>query len=84
MYYEMGKCERTDTRGIVEVDEHGRITKLTEKPTENETPSRLASVVFYVFSRETLNSLPEFLRYTSIHFCNLHMLIEVTTVKKFI
>ncbi|CBY18920.1 unnamed protein product [Oikopleura dioica] len=58
----MGKSEKIETRGIVELDINGRITNLIEKPTKDETQSRLASVVFYVFSRETLDSLPDFLR----------------------
>merc|ERR1712037_798430 len=62
MFYEMGKSERIETRGIVELDSNGRITKLIEKPAKDETQSRLASVVFYVLSRQTLNSLPDFLR----------------------
>ncbi|XP_063293094.1 uncharacterized protein LOC134578052 isoform X2 [Pelobates fuscus] len=62
IYYEMEDGECTSTRGIVEVcpDTH-RILHFFEKPQPGETTSRMASVVFYCFQKETLQTLPSFL-----------------------
>ena len=38
-----------------------RITKFFEKPHVSETTSRLASVVFYIFRRQTCSTLSEYL-----------------------
>ncbi|XP_073513490.1 uncharacterized protein [Phyllobates terribilis] len=62
IYYEMEEGESPSSRGIVEVcpDSH-RITRFFEKPPQGETLSRLASVVFYCFQRQTLPTLETFL-----------------------
>ncbi|XP_075696665.1 uncharacterized protein LOC142662337 [Rhinoderma darwinii] len=62
IYYEMEEGESPTSRGIVEVcpDSH-RITRFFEKPQRGETSSRLASVVFYCFQRQTLPTLETFL-----------------------
>ena len=57
----MDKSERSDSRGIIELDQTGKITKFWEKPAENETDSRLASVVFYCLRREVLPILDQYL-----------------------
>ncbi|XP_051895896.1 glucuronokinase with putative uridyl pyrophosphorylase isoform X2 [Pristis pectinata] len=62
IYYEMEEGEKTESRGIVEVCPHThRITKFYEKPSAGATESRLASVVFYCFQRQTLPTLGEYL-----------------------
>ena len=62
IYYEMESCEDTRTRGIVEVDDQtNRLLKFFEKPDENQTSSRLASVVFYCFRQETLKTVSAYL-----------------------
>ncbi|KAJ8034154.1 Glucuronokinase 1 [Holothuria leucospilota] len=62
IYYEMEDTESCTTRGIVEVcHTTNRITKFYEKPKEGDTASRLASVVFYCFRRETLPTIPQYL-----------------------
>ncbi|XP_069803268.1 uncharacterized protein [Dendropsophus ebraccatus] len=62
IYYEMEEGECPSSRGIVEVcpDSH-RITRFYEKPRPGETSSRMASVVFYCFQRQTLPTLQTFL-----------------------
>ncbi|XP_008306970.1 glucuronokinase with putative uridyl pyrophosphorylase [Cynoglossus semilaevis] len=62
IYYELEESEKSSSRGIVEVcpDTH-RITRFLEKPQEDVTSSRLASVVFYCIRRETLPCLSDFL-----------------------
>ncbi|XP_066462073.1 uncharacterized protein [Eleutherodactylus coqui] len=62
IYYEMEEGESSSTRGIVEVcpDSH-RITGFFEKPQQGETSSRMASVVFYCFQRQTIPTLETFL-----------------------
>ncbi|XP_053307343.1 uncharacterized protein LOC128469553 [Spea bombifrons] len=62
IYYEMEEGECTSSRGIVEVCPHShRITRFWEKPGPGETDSRMASVVFYCFRRESLPALRTFL-----------------------
>ncbi|XP_078585263.1 uncharacterized protein LOC144867260 [Branchiostoma floridae x Branchiostoma japonicum] len=62
IYYEMEPSERTESRGIVEVEKTtNRISRFLEKPAEDQTSSRLASVVFYCFRRKTLETIPQFL-----------------------
>ncbi|KAM8927621.1 uncharacterized protein RCH25_007855 [Pelodytes ibericus] len=62
IYYDMEEGECTSSRGIVEVcPETHRITHFFEKPQHGQTTSRLASVVFYCFQRETLQTLELFL-----------------------
>ncbi|XP_072886112.1 glucuronokinase with putative uridyl pyrophosphorylase isoform X2 [Hemitrygon akajei] len=62
IYYEMEEGEKTESRGIVEVCPHThRITKFYEKPSTDTTASRLASVVFYCFQKQTLPTLGEYL-----------------------
>ncbi|XP_071488373.1 uncharacterized protein [Diadema antillarum] len=62
IYYDMEPTENITSRGIVEVcPQTNRITKFLEKPREDETQSRLASVVFYCFRRETLPTIQTFL-----------------------
>ena len=62
IYYEMESYEDTRTRGIVEVDARtNRIVKFFEKPGLGQTHSRLASVVFYCFRRETLATVSSYL-----------------------
>ncbi|XP_069750899.1 glucuronokinase with putative uridyl pyrophosphorylase isoform X2 [Narcine bancroftii] len=64
IYYEMEEGEKTESRGIVEVCPHThRITKFSEKPSAGATASRLASVVFYCFQRQTLPTLGEYLKH---------------------
>ncbi|XP_040182063.1 probable glucuronokinase 2 isoform X2 [Rana temporaria] len=62
IYYELEDGECNSSRGIVEVcpDTH-RITQFLEKPKPGVTSSRLASVVFYCFRRQTLSTLETFL-----------------------
>ncbi|KAM9801194.1 glucuronokinase with putative uridyl pyrophosphorylase [Neosynchiropus ocellatus] len=62
IYYEMEEGEKSSSRGIVEVcaDTH-RITRFLEKPTEDLTSSRLASVVFYCLQKDSLSHLSGFL-----------------------
>ena len=56
IYYEMLKSERSDSRGIVELDpDTAKILKFFEKPDATQTSSRLASVVFYCLRKETLS-----------------------------
>ncbi|XP_076821348.1 uncharacterized protein LOC143468200 [Clavelina lepadiformis] len=63
IYYEMDPCEDEQTRGIVEVDcTTNRITKFFEKPKIGMTFSRLASVVFYCFRRETVPTVATYLQ----------------------
>eukprot|EP00927_Polykrikos_kofoidii_P042980 TRINITY_DN37037_c0_g2_i1.p1 TRINITY_DN37037_c0_g2~~TRINITY_DN37037_c0_g2_i1.p1 ORF type:complete len:645 (+),score=77.34 TRINITY_DN37037_c0_g2_i1:124-2058(+) len=67
VYYDMARSERTETRGIVEVEnESSRITSFFEKPAEGSgiTTSRLASVVFYMFRK---SSFPFLRRYLDEH-----------------
>lgn len=55
IYYEMDDKESQSSRGIVEICPFsGRILKFFEKPKENETESRNASVVFYCFRASSL------------------------------
>uniref|UniRef100_A0A671NRJ2 Glucuronokinase 1-like n=1 Tax=Sinocyclocheilus anshuiensis TaxID=1608454 RepID=A0A671NRJ2_9TELE len=62
IYYELESGEKSYTRGIVEVcpNTH-RVMRFFEKPQEGVTASRLASVVFYCLSRESLLYISEFL-----------------------
>eukprot|EP00041_Stephanoeca_diplocostata_P031207 m.966573 g.966573 ORF g.966573 m.966573 type:complete len:667 (+) comp23912_c0_seq54:101-2101(+) len=60
-YYEMDEDEDESTRGIIEVDSRTkRVTSFVEKPKKSD--SRLASIVFYVFRKESIPSLKTFLR----------------------
>ncbi|XP_075460392.1 uncharacterized protein LOC142497036 isoform X2 [Ascaphus truei] len=62
IYYKMEESESTSSRGIIKVcPDTDRITHFFEKPQPGTTTSRLASVVFYCFRRETLLTLEEFL-----------------------
>ena len=64
IYYEMENNEDASTRGIVEIDEseNGKITSLFEKPSDSSiTSSRLASVVFYCLTRDTLPRIDDYL-----------------------
>ncbi|MEQ2285357.1 hypothetical protein AMECASPLE_030851 [Ameca splendens] len=62
IYYELEEGERSSSRGIVEVcPETHRITRFLEKPEEERTTSRLASVVFYCIRGETLSYMSDFL-----------------------
>ena len=64
IYYEMENNEDASTRGIVEIDEleNGKITSLFEKPADSSiTSSRLASVVFYCLTRDTLPRIDDYL-----------------------
>jgi ADP-glucose pyrophosphorylase len=57
---EMGDQEKSSNRGIVRVDPSTkRITEFVEKPEASD--SRLASIVFYIFRKETLPVLKDFL-----------------------
>uniref|UniRef100_UPI0037E87E13 glucuronokinase with putative uridyl pyrophosphorylase isoform X2 n=1 Tax=Semicossyphus pulcher TaxID=241346 RepID=UPI0037E87E13 len=62
IYYELEESEKSSSRGIVEVcsDTH-KIIRFLEKPQDGLTASRLASVVFYCFQRDTLSYLSDFL-----------------------
>ncbi|TKS81467.1 hypothetical protein D9C73_015572 [Collichthys lucidus] len=62
IYYELEESEKSSSRGIVEVcpDTH-RISRFLEKPQEQLTDSRLASVVFYCIRKDTLSYLSDFL-----------------------
>ncbi|XP_031548705.1 uncharacterized protein LOC116286363 isoform X2 [Actinia tenebrosa] len=63
IYYEMHGMEQTETRGIVEVCPlTNRIERFLEKPKPDQTTSRLASVVFYCFQKETLSTLEIYLK----------------------
>lgn len=62
IYYEMHEKESTSTRGIVEIcPQTNRILRFLEKPTEVETCSRNASVVFYLFRSCTVSLVPQYL-----------------------
>ena len=62
IYYEMLKSERSDSRGIVELEpDSAKILKFFEKPDSSQTTSRLASVVFYCLRKETLVKVDEYL-----------------------
>ncbi|KAL1530773.1 hypothetical protein AB1Y20_001671 [Prymnesium parvum] len=62
VYYELSPSEQQSSRGIIEIDPRSsRIERFYEKPAEGVTSSRLASVVFYIFSCETLRHVPAFL-----------------------
>ncbi|XP_065833814.1 uncharacterized protein [Oscarella lobularis] len=61
--YELEASESTKSRGIMELDSQNRITKFLEKPSEDETSSRLASVVFYCFCKESLPLVQTYLNY---------------------
>ncbi|XP_048588400.1 glucuronokinase 1 isoform X2 [Nematostella vectensis] len=63
IYYEMDPSEATETRGIVEVcPSTNRILRFLEKPHQDSTQSRLASVVFYCFQKQTLDLVNVYLR----------------------
>jgi glucuronokinase len=62
--YELDSTESTDSRGIVEMDSNNRITKFLEKPDSSQTNSRLASVVFYCFRKESLGLID---KYVAMH-----------------
>merc|ERR1739838_1218785 len=63
IYYEMEKEEDAKTRGIVEVDpKTKKITRFMEKPDAHETSSRYASVVFYCFKYQTLETVSLYLQ----------------------
>uniref|UniRef100_A0A673BXU6 Glucuronokinase with putative uridyl pyrophosphorylase n=1 Tax=Sphaeramia orbicularis TaxID=375764 RepID=A0A673BXU6_9TELE len=62
IYYELEESEKSCSRGIVEVcPETHKIRRFLEKPQEDVTVSRLASVVFYCIQRDTLSYLVDFL-----------------------
>mmetsp|Transcript_30139 Transcript_30139/g.84930 ORF Transcript_30139/g.84930 Transcript_30139/m.84930 type:complete len:639 (-) Transcript_30139:115-2031(-) len=64
VHYELGPAERTDSRGIVEVDpKSSQITAFYEKPAEGSgvTGSRSASVVLYMLRAASLPLVGEFL-----------------------
>ncbi|KAM4650932.1 uncharacterized protein O3C94_013545 [Discoglossus pictus] len=62
IYYEMEESENTSSRGIVEVcPETHRIKRFFEKPHSGETNSRMASVVFYCFKKQNLQTIQTFL-----------------------
>lgn len=46
-------------RGIVQIDEHQRITRFAEKPPRNQIFSNLANAGIYVLEPEVLNQIPE-------------------------
>ncbi|KAK3744354.1 hypothetical protein QZH41_016482, partial [Actinostola sp. cb2023] len=63
IYYEMDDTEQTETRGIVEVcSSTNRIQRFLEKPKADQTSSRLASVVFYCFQKQTLGTIGVYLK----------------------
>ncbi|CAH1796088.1 unnamed protein product [Owenia fusiformis] len=62
MLYEMEQSECTSTRGIVHLAEDNlRIGKFLEKPSSDQTSSRLASVVFYCFRKQSLAYFGDYL-----------------------
>ncbi|XP_022111077.1 uncharacterized protein LOC110990394 [Acanthaster planci] len=62
IYYEMEPTELSRSRGIVDVcPTTNRIMHFTEKPSQDETASRMASVVFYCFRRQTLSTITAYL-----------------------
>jgi len=65
VYYDLAPHERTDSRGIIDVDPSTlRVSAFYEKPKEGSgvTSSRAASVVFYVFRAASLILLPQYLQ----------------------
>ncbi|XP_068099979.1 UTP--glucose-1-phosphate uridylyltransferase-like isoform X2 [Hyperolius riggenbachi] len=55
------KEEETEKYGILETDDHQKITALLEKPSPKDTASRQACPCFYIFSKHTLPLVKEFL-----------------------
>ena len=45
--------------GVVAFDDSGQITRIVEKPSEDEAPSNIASLPLYVFSPQILEYLPK-------------------------
>lgn len=61
-YYEMQPGDDASSRGIVEVDPQSKvITSFMEKPADGTTESRHASIVFYVFKKETIAMIRTYL-----------------------
>lgn len=61
-YYEMHPGEDASSRGIIEVDPITKeITGFVEKPAPNTEKSRNASIVFYIFRKETLFKMRTYL-----------------------
>ncbi|CAH2306542.1 mannose-1-phosphate guanyltransferase-like [Pelobates cultripes] len=56
------KDEETRKYGILETDEDQRVRALREKPSPTDTTSRQACPCFYVLSKDTLQSVREFLQ----------------------
>lgn len=63
-HYELGMEEDIQRRGILEVNEEGRLVNFLEKPWPEETNSRKASLPVYLYRRETLGLLRSFLEQT--------------------
>jgi len=63
-HYELGLEEDIRRRGILEVNEEGRLVNFLEKPWPEETSSRRASLPLYLYRRETLGLLGDFLKQT--------------------
>eukprot|EP00128_Syssomonas_multiformis_P012275 Colp12_sorted_trinity150504_noHs@6574 len=62
VYYELPPEEHTHTRGMVELDHTtGKISRFLEKPTAAQTSSRLASVVFYCFRKQSYPLLRQYI-----------------------
>ncbi|XP_062506583.1 uncharacterized protein LOC134183132 [Corticium candelabrum] len=59
--YELDATECTQSRGIVEMDADNRITRFLEKPDHTQTESRLASVVFYCFHKDSLTLVDKYM-----------------------
>lgn len=58
--YDVGDKELACQYGIVEVDEEGRVKEFVEKP--KEPPSTLASTGVYIFCKETLSLMKEYVK----------------------
>lgn len=64
-YYEMSEEEDASKRGILEMNPKTKeVTSFKEKPAPGITESRLASIVFYLFRKESFVFLREFLQKT--------------------
>lgn len=62
-YYEMDEDEDASKRGILELNPKTKaVTSFKEKPAQGTSESRLASIVFYLFRKESFVFLREFLQ----------------------
>ena len=60
IYYELNDTEAVSSRGIVEIcPSSNRITKFLEKPSQELTSSRNASVVFFCMRASTIDKMDQ-------------------------